>query len=426
MGTDRGIAMFFEVFVGSVCFFYVAELYLKSRKGAAFARGFPSKLKGLGLEEDYEKTVEYNQAKNNYGYITESVGVVQTVLMACVSPALWSLAEQWSSQLGWAESLYTTTSLFLVFGAVIDEAFSRPFDVYSTFVIEQKFGFNKYTVADYVKDKVKSFFVMTLAINVLLMLGLVAVLEVAGSHAWFYLWMFMTVFVFAFNMAYPVLIAPLFNKFGPIKNPDVQQAIDGPIEQTGLSCKKVFEVDGSKQSSHSNAYVAGFFGSKRIVIYDTLIKDLGGDTGLVNAVVGHEIGHSILQHTWILLGATMANLFVLMWSFGFFQESDAVVLSFGYKSVNTFLRLQCFMQVYMSVIMPFWSILMNGVTRKLEFQADRYSTELGLDISSALVQISKTNKGDLNPDWLHSLVHHNHPPLLERMDAVAAAGKKDE
>merc|ERR1711935_1242729 len=151
--------------------------------------------------------------------------------------------------------------------------------------------------------------------------------------------MFMTVFVFAFNMAYPVLIAPLFN-------------------------------------------------------------NLGGDTGLINAVVGHEIGHSILQHTWILLGATMANLFVLM-------------RSFGYKSVNTFLRLQCSMQVYMSVIMPFWSILMNGVTRKLEFQADRYSTELGLDISSALVQISKTNKGDLNPDWLHSRVHHTPPPLLE-------------
>ena len=145
---------------------------------------------------------------------------------------------------------------------------------------------------------------------------------------------------------------------------------------------------------------------------------------MISAVVGHEIGHSVEHHTWALLGVSMANLFVLFWSFGFIQNSPEVVLSFGFSETSTFLTLNCFMVVYFTTVMPLFSGLMNSFTRKLEFRADAYSNKLGLDIRPALIGISKTNKGDLNPDWLHSLWHHNHPPLVERIDAVNALRAK--
>ena len=125
------------------------------------------------------------------------------------------------------------------------------------------------------------------------------------------------------------------------------------------------------------------------------------------------------------LALTLANLFVMFFSFGFFESTDAVVLSFGYSESNTFLRIQCFMAVYGAVIQPVFGVFMNAVTRTLEFQADAYSVKLGMDIREALIKISKKNRGDLNPDWLHSLYHLSHPPLLERLDAVSIALKTE-
>jgi len=412
--------LYISVFVGSVLFFYVFEQYLRMRKVRALGQGFPARLKGLGLEDDYQTTVDYNLTKNNFAYVTDGFGAVQGLVMIYFAPLLWD----WGTTHA-AGSDYACVMIFLLVNQTIETVLGLPFDVYSTFVIEEKFGFNKYTAKSYAMDKVKSFLV-GLLISGILFMGLVAVMDWAGNNAWFYLWCFISAFIFVFNMLYPILIAPLFNTFKPLASENIKKGIDELVEKTGLNCKKVFEVDGSKQSSHSNAYVTGFFGSKRIVIYDTLIKDLEEDVGLINAVVGHEIGHAVMQHNWALLGMSLLNVFVMFWSFGFFQNTDEVVHSFGYKTANTFLRLQCFMAVYSSVIMPFFSVFMNGVTRVLEFQADAYSVSLGFDISTALVKISKTNKGDLNPDWLHSLVHHNHPPLLERIEAVSSLDKKKE
>ena len=145
----------------------------------------------------------------------------------------------------------------------------------------------------------------------------------------------------------------------------------------------------------------------------------------IKSVVGHEIGHSVMNHTYVLLALTLANMFVMFFSFGFFENTDDVVVSFGYSESNTFLRVQCFLAVYSAVIMPIFGVFMNSITRRLEFQADAYSVGLGMDIREALIKISKKNKGDLNPDWMHSLYHLSHPPLLERLDAVSLALKKE-
>lgn len=403
---------------------YCFEQYLRFRKHKASLKELPDKIRERNIitEEEYNKTREYSVAKNKFGFFADTYGTITSIATTFLAPLLWSKVVEYNNQ----ETDFLTVFLFTLVSSTIETIMSLPLGAYSTFVIEEQFGFNKYSVVDYVKDKLKSFFIMDVALNGALMCGMVYMLEMGGENAWFYSWLFISAFVLFFNMLYPVLIAPLFNTFGPLKDENIRKEIYALIEQTGLSCDKVFEVDGSRQSSHSNAYVGGFFGSKRIVIYDTLIKDLNGNIDEIKAVVAHEIGHSIMMHNWVLLGAAMGNLFTMFFGYGFVQNHDYVPNSFGYKNPNAFLRLQCFMALFNAILSPAFSVMQNAIVRKCELDADEYAAKtLDLPIGEALIGISKTNKEDLNSDWLHSLWHHSHPPLITRLEAVSKYMKKD-
>uniref|UniRef100_A0A7S4FTD5 CAAX prenyl protease n=1 Tax=Eutreptiella gymnastica TaxID=73025 RepID=A0A7S4FTD5_9EUGL len=360
-------------------------------------------------------------AKNDFGYVSDAYGTATNFLQVWLWPIVWQLVSDTALS---NHDLYNPC-VFALSLTTLETILGEPVAIYSTFVIEERFGFNNYTAGSYIKDKLKNFAVNVL-IEAILWVGLILVVDWAGKNAWFYLWVFLSLFVLVFNMLYPVVIAPLTNTFKPLEEGELKKGIEQLIAQTGLNCKKVFEVDGSKQSKHSNAYVAGMLGTKRIVIYDTLVTDLDGDIDMIKSVVGHEIGHSIEHHQWVLLVTSLVNFFILFWTYGFFQNTPSVVTSFGFKEVNTYLSLRCFMTVYTGLIFPLWMVAMNAVTRWLEFRADRYSARLGYDIRPSLLKISKTNKGDLNPDWLHSLWHHNHPPLLERLHAVTEYMKKSK
>lgn len=405
---------FRALFLIGITLFFLIEQALRLRKGRALQQGLPAELEDEVTAEEYEKTRTYNSHKNRFGYFADSYALVFQMLQVWLWPVLWDALDAFPIlDKHYLLKPVAFSLALMLFDAIVGE----PVAIYCTFWIEAQFGFNNYTPLSYLKDKLVGLAVNTV-ITIVMWVGLLLVVDWAGHNAWFYLWLFLTAFVFFFNLIYPIAIAPLTNTFKPLQDQKLKEAIDSLIVQTGLNCKKVFEVDGSKQSKHSNAYVAGMLGTKRIVIYDTLIKDLEGDVPMIKAVVGHEIGHSIEHHQWALLGAVLVNLFLMFWTYGFFQNTPAVVTSFGFTHVNTFLSLQCFMAVYGCLIMPLWSVAMNAVTRSLEFRADRYSVGLGYDIRPSLLRISKTNKGDLNPDWLHSMWHHSHPPLLERLRAV--------
>ena len=204
--------------------------------------------------------------------------------------------------------------------------------LFQTFIVEKKFV--KHTAATYASDKIKGL-VLNLFITLLMMIGLTWITEWAGPGAWVYLWAFISALVFALNVAYPIYIAPLFNTFTPLEEgTELRSAIDQLVEKSGIDCRQCFMVDGSRQSAHSNAYVAGMCGSRRIVIYDTLVKDFDSDLSRVKAVVGHEIGHAKLNHNWALLGATMLQFGVMFCTFGHFQGNDAIVASFGFRAAH--------------------------------------------------------------------------------------------
>jgi STE24 endopeptidase len=408
-------------------FFFCVEQYLRLRKRFALYKGYPKEdLKGIVTEEEYNESYPYNMYKNGWGFCTDTYATVNTVLMVFYWPVFWGythdiLAAHNVVNMDERNGQMAHVCLFTIFTSLADLALGLPVSLLRTFHIEEKFGFNNTTATVFVSDTLKSF-LMNLVISNIMSCGMVFIVEWAGQKAWFYLWVYVSILVFVLNTLYPVLIAPLFNTFTPLEDGKLKTGIEALIKQTGLDCRKVFMVDGSKQSNHSNAYVAGMCGTKRIVIYDTLVKDLDNDVDAIKAVVGHEIGHSIFHHNWMLLVASLGNIFVMFFSYGLVENVPAVVTSFGFELTSTrqdtFLKIHCFLALYGMAIMPFWSVLMNAMVRQLEYSADRYAVQLGYDINSSLVKISKTNKADLNPDWLHSMWHHNHPTLLERLDAA--------
>ena len=176
-------------------------------------------------------------------------------------------------------------------------------------------------------------------------------------------------------------------------------------------------------------------GSKRIVVYDTLIRDIMDSPGVdkqgIFAIIGHEIGHSIMHHTWALLAVTQVNFLSMFGTFGFVQNAPGLVTDFGFAlpanpTAAAFLLIQCYLTVY-GLVMPIFSIFMNAFTRRLEFSADAYSARLGFDLGPPLIAISKKNLSDCNPDWLVSMCHDNHPTLIERLRALGRlqGGKRD-
>jgi len=369
-------------------------------------------------EAEYAKAQEYSAAKNRFGFVADAYGLLTGLLQLWLHVTVWNgpslrlvrwlglTAEHELARAG--ACMLITTPWDLLHGA--------PVDWYKTFVIEERFGFNKHTWRSWVGDSLKHFFVEQLGLGALMMVPLVLVVRNLGASAWLYGFGFTALFVLAINVVYPIWIAPLFNSFTPLPDGDVRRGVEALVRASGISCERIFQVDGSRQSSHSNAYVAGFFRTKRIVIYDTLLTHLEGDVDKVCAVVAHEIGHAAMHHNYAMLGVACAQIFVMFRTFALCSDAR-MVTDFGYDAPCAYLTLQTFFTLY-SLVMPVFSIALNAFTRQLEYAADAYSVRLGYDIRDSLAKISTTNLSDLNPDPLDSLCHHSHPTTVQRILAV--------
>eukprot|EP00949_MAST-11_sp_MAST-11-sp1_P003977 g3977.t1 len=409
---------------------FLLDMYLRVRKEAAFSRGYESKLRDIVSKEEYEKSRDYSRAKNHFGFVKDPAMFLLNAVSLIVWPWLWSFAAGIALWGGHPAGGSLHVMCYVLVETVVNTLCELPFGLYFTFSIEEKFAFNNHTLASFASDKLKSI-LLNIVIQAIVSLGAVKIIDALGNSAWFYLWLFLSVVVVVLNSVYPVFIAPLFNKFTPLEEGKLKNEIEALIKTTGLNCKNVFLVDGSKQSKHSNAYVAGMCGTKRIVIYDTLIKDLDGDLEDIKSVVAHEIGHAVLHHQYLLLFSSLVQLFAMFFCFGWFQgQSNTVAEDFGFDfgdgAPPSYITLSAFLLVYSGVMSPILSLASNGLVRTLEFQADSFSKSLGYDnIGRALIKISSQNKSDLNPDWLHSLFRHNHPPLLERLEAIGYFGMSD-
>lgn len=359
--------------------------------------------------EEHQKAASYTLAKGGLGRIELVIGTVVLLAMTLGGVLNW-LDQAWRS-LEWSP-IYTGVAVILSL-TILTSIIDIPMSLYRTFVLEEKFGFNKTTLSTFFTDLIKGM-ALSLVIGIPLIMLVIWLMESAGDLWWLYAWLVLTGFSFIMMWAYPKFIAPLFNKFEPLEDGEVADRIKALLERTGFNSDGVFVMDGSKRSAHGNAYFTGFGKNKRIVFFDTLLKHLS--PAEIEAVLAHELGHFKRKHIvkGMVLSITMTfiGFAVLAW----LMKQDWFYTSLGVAEPSTYMAILLFM-IASPVFTFFIGPMMSWWSRKHEFEADEFAAQQSSasELISALVGLYKENASTLTPDPLHSAFYDSHPPAAIRI-----------
>jgi len=363
--------------------------------------------------EDHRKAADYTITNTRFGMLTLSWDSL-LLLGWTLGGALELLDSAWrSTGLG---PVVTGTALLLS-AMFIMNLLDLPFTLYHTFVIEQRFGFNRTTFAIFVSDLIKQIMLLLVIGTPLLALAL-WLMEAAGGLWWLYLWLVWMAFTLIMYWAYPALIAPLFNKFTPLENEALKQRIQTLMDRCGFHSKGIFVMDGSRRSGHGNAYFTGFGSNKRIVFFDTLLDSL--EPPEIEAVLAHELGHFRLRHIQKRLLSMLFLSFVALALLGWLAGEPWFYSGLGVSRPSSGMALLLFMLV-LPVFTIFLQPLLARLSRKHEFEADAYAVQQasGADLIRALVKLYRENASTLTPDPLYSAFHDSHPPAPVRIAHIS-------
>ncbi len=364
--------------------------------------------------EAHQKAADYSRSNTRMDILELFFGSLLLLGWTLGGGLDW-LDAQWR-ELAWSP---VATGVVVIFSmTLISAALDLPFNIYRTFAIEQKFGFNRTTPLLFVSDLVKQTLVMT-AIALPLLWVVLWLMEGAGELWWLYVWAVWTGFSLLMMWAYPAFIAPLFNKFSPLNDVEMKQRIEQLLDRCGFTSKGVFIMDGSRRSSHGNAYFTGLGDNKRIVFFDTLLKSLNVDE--VEAVLAHELGHFRRNHIKKRIVSMAVISLLSLALLGGLMQYDDFYSGLGISQPSTYIALTLFMMVA-----PLFSIYMQPVfawvSRKQEFEADDFAAENSNanNLVKALVKLYEENANTLTPDPLYSAFHDSHPPASVRIAHLSA------
>ena len=367
--------------------------------------------------QDHQRAADYSCTKLRFGRVTLAWETLWLLLWTLGGGI--NIIDQWWGVQGYSTLLTGIAVIFSV--TLISSALDLPFSLYHTFVIEERFGFNKTTLGTWISDLVKT----TLLIAVIgtpLLAAILWLMNQAGDFWWIYAWLLWMGFSLTMIWAYPAFIAPLFNKFSPLDNEALRTRIEALLNRCGFHSQGVFVVDGSHRSAHGNAYFTGFGKNKRIVFFDTLLETLSEDE--VEAVLAHELGHFKRRHIVKSLAVsaivTAGGFAILAW----LMRSEWFYTSLGVETISTHAALILFMMI-MPVFTYFISPLFSAMSRKHEFEADEFahSNSDYRALISALVNLYRDNASTLTPDPLHSMFYDSHPPAsirINHLESIAA------
>lgn len=358
---------------------------------------------------EHHKAADYSVAKIRLGLI--DIALDSLFLLALTLGSVIDNVDQQLRQLfgtGHVQGLALFTSLGLLSFLV-----GLPSSLYRTFSLEARFGFNKMTPALWLADLAKGT-LLTLLIGGPMLLAVLWLMATMGETWWLYVWAVWLGFNLLVLFLYPTLIAPLFNKFTPLDDPVLQSRIQTLLARCGFTFSGLFVMDGSKRSSHGNAYFTGFGKSKRIVFFDTLLQHLTPSE--IDAVLAHELGHFKHHHVLKRFVALAGLALVLLWFLGQLMNQAWFFQGLGVAQPSTAMVLLLFslvLPVFLFPLAPFTS----GISRRQEYEADAYAAQqtAGADLVSALVKLYRDNAATLTPDPLHSLFHDSHPPAAMRI-----------
>jgi len=389
---------------------FLFEKYLDYLNTTKWSDVLPDEVKGIYDEEKYRKQQAYSRENHRFEMISSSFSMAITLAMflffgfALLDGWVWSI----TSNAIWAALLF--------FGVImlVSDILSVPFEVYDTFKIEAKYGFNKTTPKTFVLDKIKGGLVGAIIGGGLLAL-VIFIYQKTGDLFWVYAWIVVSAFSIFMATFYSNLIVPLFNKQTPLAEGELRDAIRAFSEKVGFKLDNIFVIDGSKRSTKANAYFTGLGAKKRIVLYDTLMDEMSTDE--IVAVLAHEIGHNKKKHViqGLLIGLLQTG--VVLFIFGLLINNPALSRALGVETPNFHIGLVAFGVLY-SPISFFTGIFMNMLSRKNEYEADRFAAENYKPgaLASALKKLSVNNLSNLTPHKLYVFFHYSHPTLLQRLD----------
>lgn len=420
---------YLESVLGFMVLIYIFETYLDIRQHTALKLPrLPKPLEGVVSQEKFAKSRAYSLDKSHFHFVHGAVTILMdiAILYFGILPWFWKKSGDLAVYMGLdAENEIIHTLSFLAGSMIWSQITDLPFSLYSTFVIEDRHGFNKQTIWLYFRDLFKGIFISIL-IGPPIVAAIIFIVQKGGPYLAIYLWGFMFVLSIVMMTLYPILIAPLFNKFTPLPEGELRAKIEKLAASLKFPLKKLFVVDGSTRSSHSNAYMYGFFNNKRIVLYDTLIQQCKNE-GEVVAVIAHELGHWKLNHTMYNFIIIQILTILQFGGYTIVRNSKDLFLSFGFDTQPVLIGLIIFQHTVIP-LQHLVSFSLNLVSRAFEFQADAFAKKLGYakELRAGLVILQEENLSAMNTDPLYSAYHHSHPPLVERLAALDDSESKKE
>jgi STE24 endopeptidase len=398
------------IILGTLLLTTALEVWADLLNLRALSPKLPEEFRDVYDENEYARSQQYTRVRTRFGFVSGAFDLGLMLVFWFAGGFNWLDAELRVLELGpiWTGLLYIGA---LTAGMSV---LTLPFSIYSTFVIEERFGFNRTTVKTFVVDMLKGALLGVLIGGPVLALVIWLFLS-AGSIAWLYAWLAVTTFMIVMQYVAPTWIMPLFNKFTPLEDGPLRDEILRYAESVRFALKDLFVMDGSKRSSRSNAFFTGFGKNKRIVLYDTLIEKHGVEE--LTAVLAHEIGHYRKKHIIIGLLISIFETGVMFFMLSLFISQEALAQAFFMEHVSIYAGLVFFGMLY-SPVSFLLSIGMNALSRKHEFEADRYAVQTYRNpeaMTAALKTLSVSNLSNVTPHPVYVFLHYSHPPMLERL-----------
>ncbi len=385
------------------------EIILEYLNAQRYKDPVPEELNDVFDVTEYQKSQDYKKTNYKFGILTSTFSLLLTLSFLFLGGFEWidSIARNYT------ESPILMALLFFGIIMIGSDIVTTPFSYYKTFVIEERFGFNKSTKKLFFMDKLKGWLMMLLIGGVLLAV-IIGFFQWAGTYFWIYAWGLVTFFTIFMNLFYSKLIVPLFNKQRPLEEGSLKSKIEGYAKNVGFDLKNIFVIDGSKRSTKANAYFSGFGKEKRVTLYDTLIKDLEEDE--IVAVLAHEIGHYKRNHIIFNLSTSILLTGLTLFILSIFINNPEISLAIGVSKASFHAALIGFGILY-SPISEITGLAMNLLSRKFEYQADDYAknTFAALPLITSLKKLSKNSLSNLTPHPAYVFMHYSHPPLIARI-----------
>ena len=399
----------FNILITILLIKFVIDSVLNHLNAKHFNDTLPNDVSDVYEINEYQKSQSYKKTNHNFSKITSLFSLITTLLFFFFDG--FSIVDEIARR--FSNNIIIITLIF--FGIIIigSDIISIPFSLYKTFVIEEKFGFNKSTKKLFFLDKIKGL-LMTIILGGSILSIITWFYEFTGNYFWIYTWLLITTFSVLLNMFYSKLIVPLFNEQTILEEGDLKNEIVKYVNSVGFKANNIYVLNGSKRSTKANAYFSGFGNQKRITLYDTLINDL--ENNEIVAVLAHEVGHYKRKHILYNLTSSIILTGFALFVLSLFIKTPVLSLALGVSHPSFHIGLIAFGILY-SPVSQILGVFMNYMSRNFEYQADNYAknTFSASPLISSLKKLSKNSLSNLTPHYLYVFFHFSHPTLLDRI-----------